>query len=95
MAPASLGAEDAIDADGGDHSHGNGHEVEIAGLIVGIERGEQDEAEKTARDRARDNFREDEKRTPRAAVAGSEMPLAAGTGRHQKQAPSRQESDTR
>ena len=79
---AALGAQDAIDADGGDRAHTDGDDVEVAGLIVGIERGKQDEAEEPAGDCARDDFREDEKRTPRTAVAGSEMPLAAGTGRH-------------
>ena len=79
---AALGAKDAIDRHGGDGADTDSDDVEVAGLVVGIEGGEQDEAEETAGDRARDDFREDEERTPRAAVAGSEMPLAAGTGRH-------------
>ena len=77
-----LGAKDPIDTHGRYSADPDSDDVEVTCLIVGIERREQDEAEETAGDCARDDFSDDEERTPRAAVAGSQMPLAAGTGRH-------------
>ena len=58
--PSGLAAEDAIDADRDDRADRDGDDVEVAGLVVGIECREEREADDGAGDGAREHFREDE-----------------------------------
>jgi hypothetical protein len=64
-------------------------------LFSRVEHGEQEKTgESTGKRRGRD-FSGHNGAAARALVRIGQMPLAAGTGRHQKQAASRQESNTR
>src|SRR6188508_1830336 len=82
IAAGRSAAQDPVDADRHDGADGNGDDVEIARLVVRIERGEEREADDGAGNGAREHFRDHEHGAPGAAVPFCKVALAAGTGRH-------------
>ena len=91
-----LATRRARDADAHERSGTDDQNRFNAGnLFPWVEHGQEEKTGESTGQRRGGDFGGNDGAPARAFVRVGQMPLAAGTGRHQKQAPSRQESDTR